>query len=673
MYIRNGRQGSARRESVGSRSNGDMPVDHPAHGPLSLNEAWVRCIVDAISASGVRRAVLCPGGRATVMCLALDADERIVQTVVSTDERSGAFVALGIAKASAEPVAIVTTSGSAVANLLPALTEAHACHVPLVVLSCDRPRHLRGAGFGQMLDHIGACRAFVYGHLDLPDPSGDAGVIAALHDALSKTLAFCKAGPVHINLPLAGTYDAAESTSAANASPGSARAGNVSPGNVSPENVSPENVSAEVAVHALMPDARAVAQREAAMIGRVALTQADAAALVARVLDGRDVHNGLLRALVVVGPDPELSPDAILAFGRCTGFPVLADAGSGLRAASSDRFSSDTQDPSSAAHDVLVVGGFDVLAPNSALNGQRPDLIVRFGHAPVLPAVQAYLAAHPCPTIKIAREACERDYLHPTLAACNVLVAPSVADLAALANALIDRARQARGDALTTSCVDSVWRGDWCAVGARHAHLRRAALDAMPWGEAVAAREIFRALGFAFIHIGNSMPLRHADIVCETRVQAQTVYVNRGVAGIDGTLSTFLGEAFARRDAGLLVIGDQAFLHDLSALSTAQRIGTPACVCVINNRGGAIFDFLPVAASPAYERTIRNPYQMDIGALARGFGLHHARTDCLADLRRALDASKEHAGVSIVEVDVPVHSACAQLHALTRSLASGAA
>jgi 2-succinyl-5-enolpyruvyl-6-hydroxy-3-cyclohexene-1-carboxylate synthase len=631
-----------------------MQVDHPARGPLSLNEAWVRRIVDAVSASGVRRAVLCPGGRATVMCLALDADARVVQTVVSTDERSGAFVALGMAKASAEPVAIVTTSGSAVANLLPALTEAHACHVPLVVLSCDRPRHLRGAGFGQMLDHIGACGAFVYSRLDLPDPSGDAGAIAALQDALGKALAYCRLGPVHINLPLAGTYDAAELTRAENASP-------------------------VVGAHDFVPDANAAASLETAAIGGAALTQADAAARVADVLDGcdtyrRDTHHGLLRALVVVGPDPELAPDAILAFARCTGFPVLADAGSGLRAASSDRLSSDTRDlPSAARHDALVVGGFDALAPNSALHAQRPDLIVRFGRAPVLPAVQAYLAAHPCPTIKISREACDRDYLHPSLTAGNVLVAPHAADLATLAHALVERARKARGDALAVSCVDPVWRDAWCAAGARHARLRRAALDAMPWGEVVAAREIFRAPGFAFIHIGNSMPLRHADIVYETRMQAQTVYVNRGVSGIDGTLSTFLGEAFARRDAGLLVIGDQAFLHDLSALSTAQRIGSPACVCVINNRGGAIFDFLPVAALSAYERTIRNPYQMDIGALARGFGLRHARTNCLDDLRRALDESKAHAGVSIVEVDVPVRSAVAQLHALTRSLASGVA
>jgi 2-succinyl-6-hydroxy-2,4-cyclohexadiene-1-carboxylate synthase len=147
--------------ATGSGSLSELLAEAGVASGESLNAVWVEFIVEMLSTAGVRHAVLCPGGRASVMCLALDAHPRIAVEMVCTDERSGAFVALGIAKASGEPVAIVTTSGSAVANVLPALTEADASDVPLVVLTCDRPRALRGSGFGQMADHLGATRAFV--------------------------------------------------------------------------------------------------------------------------------------------------------------------------------------------------------------------------------------------------------------------------------------------------------------------------------------------------------------------------------------------------------------------------------------------------------------------------------------------------------------------------------
>jgi 2-succinyl-5-enolpyruvyl-6-hydroxy-3-cyclohexene-1-carboxylate synthase len=607
-----------------------------AAAPLSLNEVWLRCVVDAVCAFGIRRVVLSGGARASLLCILFDADRRMVQCVSTVDERSGAFIALGLAKASGEPVAIVTTSGSAVGNLVPALIEADACDVPLIVLSCDRPRHLRGAGFGQMCDHIGACRAFVRQQIDLPDPVDDPAAIAALKEAVARTLAACVSGPVQVNLPLEGLFDSSE-----------------------PSQVGvPTREAAEQACSPSMRwDARA----------RLSQGVADAPEqIVARVLARRAGGSGSLRGVIVVGPDPEVAPEAIVQLARRSGFPVLADAASGVRAGLSER----------SRDGALIVNGFDVVAQGGPLMQWSPELIIRFGLAPVSPPVLEYLSAHPVPTIKIARGPCKRDYLHPTLDPRNVLIAPSAHELAALGDALVEQAQVTgtRHDAAPVSslasCVAREWRDTWASLAERGRAVRHAVVQALPWGEVAAASEIFAARGFAFVHIGNSLPVRHADIHYDNRAEAQTCYVSRGVSGIDGTLSTFCGEALGRGDTGLLVIGDQAFLHDLAALGNAQRLTTPACICVIHNRGGAIFDFLPVSAASGFERAIRNPYRVDFGALARGFGLNYLPARDRPSLRRALEASREHAGVTVVEVDVPAHSAREQLGALVRALRS---
>jgi 2-succinyl-5-enolpyruvyl-6-hydroxy-3-cyclohexene-1-carboxylate synthase len=602
----------------------DVGVD----APLSLNEVWLRCIVNAVCEFGVRRVVLSVGGRASLMCILFDAEPRVIERVYSVDERSGAFIALGMARATGEPAAIVTTSGSAVGNLVPALIEADAGDIPVVVISCDRPRHLRGAGFDQMCDHIGPCKAFVRAQVDLPDPTDDPAAIATMRADVARTVAACVDGPVQVNVPLQGVFDSSE----------------------------PSPVSAPARGAAARPDAQSLrwhSRRRGGAGGGETAQQ-----IVARVLGGAPSHNGSVRGLIVAGPTPEIEPRAIVQLARVTGFPVVADAASGVRAGLTER----------SKGGALIINGFDVLAQGGALGQWSPELIIRLGLAPVCPPVLAYLTAHAAPTIKIARGARKRDYLHPTLDPRDVLISPSTDDLAALGDAINEHVTGTTRVADAGSCVTREWRDTWASLAERGRRIRHSVLQVLPWGEVTAAHEIFAARDFAFIHVGNSLPVRHADILYDNREEAQACYVSRGVSGIDGTLSTFCGEALGRGDSGLLVIGDQAFLHDLPGLGNAQRLTTPACVCVIHNGGGAIFDFLPVATAPGFARAIRNPHRIDFGALARGFGLAYAHAHDRLSLRQALEAGREHKGVTIVEVHVPEHSAREQLGVLAATL-----
>src|SRR5437764_615728 len=172
--------------------------------PVNRTFAPIQALVDELARCGMEHAVTCPGSRNAPIALTLAADERIRSHSV-IDERSAGFVALGIAKATRKPVAITTTSGSAAANLLPAVVEAHEARVPLIVLTADRPPELREVGAGQAIDQIklygSAAKWFVeVGNLD---PGRDAAVhhralgCRAWHTALGGP-----PGVVHLNFPL---------------------------------------------------------------------------------------------------------------------------------------------------------------------------------------------------------------------------------------------------------------------------------------------------------------------------------------------------------------------------------------------------------------------------------------------------------------------------------------
>lgn len=623
----------------------------------SLNGVWVQCVIEALLAHGVQDAVLCPGGRATAMCLAMESDPRMNVALVSTDERSGAFAALGIAKARGVPVAIVTTSGSAVANVLPALVEADASGIALVVVSCDRPRRLRGTGFGQMADHLGATLAVTRAQADLDDPADTPEAVvrarAAIHAALGQMTGSARPepnphghtparraapGPIHLNVPFAGVYDALETLA-----------------------VSAETIAA--ASGRLGREQRADAAMETnTACGAWSSDDADRLARAIATLRTRrrasgDIEwaapMGTVNGLIVAGAEPGAPRDAIIAFAAMTGFPILADVGSGLRA-----------HPSACAADAghgagaLVLNPFDALGARSPIAGARCELIVRFGLAPVLPALHEFLKAHAdVPVVKIAACADERDYLHPNLDVRDRLGGVGTAALRAVGEQMGAHAGKA----------SEAWRARWANAAMQGLRARRACVARLVWGEVFAAHQVLNAEGFAFVHIGNSMSVRHADIGYDVRASGQDVYVSRGVSGIDGTLSTFIGEALARREPALLLVGDQALLHDLPGLAAAQRVDTPACVCVLNNQGGAIFDYLPVAAEPGYARAIRNPHGLDYAALARAFGLGYRQAGSRETLDEALAAARGHAGVTLVEIAVAPHSGIVQMHMLAQA------
>ncbi len=327
----------------------------------AANQRWGEVVAETLASQGVRTVVVAPGSRSTPLVVAVHRHPAL-ETVVHLDERSAAFFALGTAKATGRPAAVLTTSGTAAANLLPAAVEADASETPLLLLTADRPPRLRGSDANQTIDQIELFGRRARWFRDLPEPSADPGRLRHLAHLVTRAVALSLSpvpGPVHLNAPFSKPL-----------TPG--------PGSPAPE--------AEDLPTAAAPTVSGAEQ---------ALTGPDLARLV-------EAFTRAERGLVVAGPAraPARDGPAVLGIGAWTGYPVLADPLSGARYSGAD-----------TAENAVVVGTYDLTL--AASHGLRPDHIVRFGSSPTSARLLAYLEDHAdVPQTVIGPAGRRRDHLN---------------------------------------------------------------------------------------------------------------------------------------------------------------------------------------------------------------------------------------------------------------------
>lgn len=289
------------------------------------NSLWATAFLGELAASGVRHVVVAPGSRSTPLVLAVAADARF-STTVHLDERSAGFFALGIGKATRRPAAIITTSGTATANLFPAVIEAHQAGVPLLVLTADRPHRLRDVGANQAIDQVGLYGSYVRWFADIAPPSAEDAALRHLRGQAARAVARATgpdAGPVHLNFP----FD---------------------------KPLEPETDPA--------PTARA--DTPAVRITRGAPTPGPD--VVARLAAALRAHP---RGLIVAGPMPQADAAAVLRLAAATGFPLLADPLSGARFGD--------------AAGATLIGNYDLALRDPAVRALlSPQLVVRVGRTP---------------------------------------------------------------------------------------------------------------------------------------------------------------------------------------------------------------------------------------------------------------------------------------------------
>jgi 2-succinyl-5-enolpyruvyl-6-hydroxy-3-cyclohexene-1-carboxylate synthase len=559
--------------------------------PTNRNTALASAMVDELARCGVRHAVLSPGSRSTPLALALWREPRIEVGVI-VDERSAGFFALGAAQATRAPVAVLCTSGTAAANLHPAVCEADESAVPLVVLTADRPPELRGIGAGQTIDQLKLYGSAVRWFCELgPQEADDDGL---LHIRSVACRAFWTAagdprpGPVHLNVPWRdplGPEPRPEDVTATSALALEGRDGGRPLTTVPPA----PPVPPQALVEALFERLRA-APRGVVVAGRM--------------------------------PSPGTA-GAIATLAAAAGYPILAEPTSQLRLGRHDR--------------ELVVGAYEAIA-RARPAALEPDLVLRFGEMPTCKPLRQWLSALDAAAHLVI------DPLGGWNEPTRIAGAMVRAEPGRLCKPLADRLGKRR--------AGRSWAEAW--LGAARA-AQRAITDRLDSLDAPTEPGLHRALGRAYrdgelVYTASSMPIRDQEAFLEPADSDVLFLANRGANGIDGLVSSGIGAAHASGRPAVIVTGELGLLHDIGGLAALRETDVPVRIVVIDNGGGGIFDFLPQAHQlerDEFEALLGTPRAVDCERAAGLFGLPHRRLDDLEELADALAA-----GTGLIEVRV---------------------
>lgn len=547
------------------------------------NTRWMSIFVDELARNGLEAVCISPGSRSTPLTLAF-ANQQGVRIYRHLDERSAGFFALGLAMASGRPVAMVCTSGTAAANFHPAVIEAYYSHVPLLVLTADRPAELRGSGANQTIDQIKMYGDHVRWSVDLPVPENSTPDVVIRHMRTLAARAYATAnglvkGPVHLNFPFRKPLE--------------------------PDTTSFAKPAAKVPV--LPEDSRAYTrQSRGRLLPETHQVEEFATTLMA---------NG--RGMIICGPEcPGGSfPTAVTELAQRCGYPILADPLSGLR---------------HGAHvsSGVVLGGYHLWLPAMNEGLKSTGFILRFGSAPTSNALAAYLnESAPAAHYHVREDGEWADDLHLTHTYIQ-------ADPAAFCQAITDKLTDAGYQPQTD------WMAEFVAREAQAWKRMSFALEQTAFFDGSAVQAVLAALpDDAILFAGNSMPVRHVDTFDRPTVKKLTICGNRGASGIDGNVSTALGISAATGRPVVAILGDITFYHDMNGLLAIRQHGLDnVFFVVLNNDGGSIFHRLPVAnLDPPFTDLFLTPHGLSFEHAAALYGLRYAAVTDRHGLSQQLD------------------------------------
>ena len=532
--------------------------DYENCGAFTVNNSTslARVVVRQIIESGITDVVISPGSRNAPLSLAFfaAAEQKLITVHVRIDERTAAFFALGIIKATGRPVAVVCTSGTAVANYHPAVLEAHHTNTPLLVLTADRPAMLRRTGANQTTEQA---RIFGKAVRYFADVDGPVYPMELPLDSL-------RMGPVHLNLQ----FD-----------------------------------------EPLLPDDSTDWLSEIVVAPKSFVNRAKSATL--RLVGARGV--------VVIGHDRGgLTVEEITKFTKTLGWPVI------------------TEDPLSFPDAIAHASIF--LTSQEIRSTLIPQSVLVIGRTTLSRSINAFIKSSPI----------------------QYVVDPRAAT--------VDTDRQA--DRVFTSLPDlqgviqsDDWIATWNKVSERTKKLV-ATLDG--WNEAVIARTIAAVIpNETALFVSSSRPIRDLEGFAVPRGGVVT-YANRGLAGIDGNISTALGIALSHK-ATVAILGDLSFLYDLTGLIQKEEINCR--FIVINNDGGGIFSTLPQRGSQGFETVFGTPHGLNPAEIANSMGVSAKQISSIKELEA--EVKSPISGISVVVCDVPDRESNADnLNAIYDSLKS---
>jgi 2-succinyl-5-enolpyruvyl-6-hydroxy-3-cyclohexene-1-carboxylate synthase len=550
------------------------------------NRLWAYLIVEELLRCGVDFFCVAPGSRSTPLVAALAANEK-ASTLIHFDERGTAFAALGHARATGRPAAWITTSGTAVANGLPAVVEAATDGVPMILLTADRPPELRQTGANQTIDQTDIFGDYVRWRFDLPapDPEIDPAMVLTTIDQAAYRASRAPQGPVHLNLMFREPFLSDPGDETVPHGPDSWEQGDE-------------------------PYTRYAATKPA--------------------VDEMEIHNlwetlrPVSRGLVVAGRlASRKQGEAALRLAGALGWPLLPDIGSQVR------FGADSEN---------VAVHYDVLLASDTFSEDHvPEAVVHVGGRALSKRLEQFLGrSRPDPYVVVRENPFRLDPAHRVTHSVEANILDFCASLAGITS----EAPQA---------LDASWAASWREASEEvDRHLDRV-LSGEP-NEPLVARYVSRNLPEDHgLVVASSMPVRDLDAYAAAGGTPVPVAANRGASGIDGTVATAAGFARGLGRAVTLLIGDLALLHDLNSLAMLRDVHV--VVVVLNNDGGGIFSFLPVATHEEFfEPYFGTPQGVGFEPAAKMFGLRYERPATTEEFFESYSAACDRGSSTLIEV-----------------------
>lgn len=555
-----------------------------------MNE-YIDALVDEFYQLGVRHAVFSPGSRSTTMAMLFKEHEGF-ETYMNIDERSASFMALGIAKVHKEPTVLVCTSGSAVAHYLPAILEAQYSGVPLIVLSADRPHTLLHVGAPQTVDQhkIFGTAVNYYEALAVPQESHYYTYPRQVARKAYMKAMDTKKGPVHINVPLF-------------------------------EPLVPE--LSRNHFEAGRSSFKVVKPNYSNMFGFDNRNNLTHIINIAHNNDSTKEINNLLeryeRILILAGPQIDIDEaDTIRSFGEVLQAPILADPLSNVRGCN-------TSD--------VVISTYDALLAGQALwHELKPDCVIQFGQIVVSKRVQQMIASWT-----------DVEYIevNPTMDSMNPTGKTTMH-----VQASIDVFTHLYGKNNNSDKYLKLWQ----RLEQEGKKQLSTAIDESHCFEGRTIRELQERIpedGQVFV--ANSMTIRDFDYFWFSGESKAVLYGNRGVNGIDGTISTALGLAANGRPT-YLVTGDLSLFHDLNGLAVVKTHNLNLTIILHNNDGGGIFEYLPQKGTKHFDYLFSTSQGLDYSGAAKLYGCGYTKISKSDELSSVLDKVGQESGVHIIEI-----------------------
>jgi len=550
------------------------------------NTIWSGIFVNELKKLGLDSVCIAPGSRSTPLAVAFAESE--IKIYVHSDERSAAYFALGLARASQKPVALLCTSGTAAANFFPAIIEANYSEVPLLVLTADRPAEMRESGANQTIDQLKLFGDHVRWFVDIPAPEANFSkhlfrYLQTLAARAMETSQSPLAGAVHLNFQCRKPLEPIKA---------------------------PDDLPLwmnDAHLSALEVDSAKVTFSRPQLVPAPA--QADFLA---------EKISSSPRGLIVCGPRGMGGefPARLTELAAKLGYPILADSLSGLR------FGEHVNEN--------IIGGYDTFLRTTL----HPQIVLRFGDVPTSNALCDYLdSLEDVPQIHISEVRRWRDDRFRVTHSMWV-------DPLLLCESLLGR----------SGCQPDIsWLLAWRALEKKvwdEVHALRTEPD---FEGGILIEALSQIPANNGLYIANSLPIRHFDQFTQPSQKPVQVFANRGASGIDGTLSSALGAA-AHLPGLVFVTGDTSFYHDMNGLLAISRCGIRATIIVINNDGGGIFERLPISKfEPPFTDLFTAPHGLTFEHAAKMYGIDYFRAERLF-LKTALEKSLASKNSTIIEI-----------------------